>query len=136
MHLDGTITAPFFIMPESMLTPGAARLPTKQVYVIVNARLSPEFAMPGRDITSILGRTIGVALTSALKVQLLLMTGMAERIGLDVRATYVPETFNHANRGLFDHVYMEALFNFGLEQAAKGAAFAAAPVERRPDNPR
>src|SRR5262249_55735259 len=64
MHLDGTVTAPFFVMPESMLAPGAARLPTNQIYVIVNSKLSSEFSMPERRINTILGRTIGVALVS------------------------------------------------------------------------
>jgi predicted patatin/cPLA2 family phospholipase len=138
MHLDGTITAPFFVMPESMLTPGAARLPTSQVYVIVNSKLSSEFALSDRKLNSILGRTIGVALVAALKAELLLMNASAPRIGLNLNVAHVPETFNHPNRGLFDHVYMEALFKFGVEQAAKGMAFANGPtgsVERRRENP-
>ena len=138
MHLDGTVTAPFFIMPEAMLAPGAARLPTNQVYVIVNSKLSSEFSMPERRINTILGRTIGVALTAALKAELLLMNASAQRLGLNLSIAQVPDSFNFPNRGLFDHVYMDALFKYGVEQAMKGAAFASAPsgsVERRSDNP-
>jgi hypothetical protein len=138
MHLDGTVTAPFFIMPEAMLAPGAARLPTNQVYVIVNSKLSSEFSMSERRINLILGRTIGVALTAALKAELLLMNASAPRLGLTLNVAQVPEAFNFPNRGLFDHVYMDALFKHGVEQAVKGTAFASAPpgsVERRTDNP-
>jgi predicted patatin/cPLA2 family phospholipase len=138
MHLDGTVTAPFFIMPEAMLAPGASRLPTNQVYVIVNSKLSNEFSMPERRINLILGRTIGVALTAALKAELLLMNANAPRLGLNLNVAQVPDSFNFPNRGLFDHVYMDALFKYGVEQAMKGTAFASAPtgsVERRSDNP-
>jgi predicted patatin/cPLA2 family phospholipase len=139
MHLDGTITAPFFIMPESMLAAGsAARLPTNQVYVIINSKLESEFSMPERRISLILGRTIGVALTAALKAELLLVTASAHRLGLNLNIAYVPETFNHPNRGLFDHVYMEALFKYGVEQAQKGTGFAstAEALQRRSESAR
>ncbi len=139
MHLDGTITAPFFIMPESMLGAGNARLPTDQVYVVVNSKLTPEFGMPERKVNSILARTIGVALTTALRAELLLVTAGAQRLGLKLSVAYVPETFQELNRGLFDHIYMQALFDFGAEQAKKGAAFEnilAGAAERRTDAPR
>ena len=140
MHADGTITAPFFVMPESMLAAGsAARLPTSQVYVIINSKLESEFSMPERRISLILGRTIGVALTAALKAELLLVTASAHRLGLNLNVAYVPETFNHPNRGLFDHVYMEALFKYGVEQAQKGTGFASTAdgmIQRRSESAR
>jgi Patatin-like phospholipase len=139
MHLDGTVTAPFFVMPESMLAAGSgARLPTNQVYIIINSKLESEFYPPERRISLILGRTIGVALTAALKAELLLVTASAHRIGLNLNVAYVPETFNHPNKGLFDHVYMDALFKYGVEQAQKGTGFASgAPgggLERRSES--
>jgi predicted acylesterase/phospholipase RssA len=140
MHLDGTVTAPFFIMPEAMLAAGsAARLPTSQVYVIINSKLESEFSMPERRTSLILGRTIGVALTAALKAELLLVTASAQRLGLNLNVAYVPDAFSQPNRGLFDHVYMEALFKYGVEQAQKGTGFAnaaAAALQRRSDSTR
>jgi hypothetical protein len=138
MHLDGTITAPFFVMPESMLaSTGGAQLPTSQVYVIINSKLESEFYAPERRISLILSRTIGVALTAALKAELLLVSASAHRLGLNLNVAHVPETFNHPNRGLFDHVYMDALFKYGVEQAQKGTGFAGmagAGLERRSDS--
>jgi len=140
MHLDGTVTAPFFVMPESMLaSAGGARLPTNQVYVIINSKLESEFYAPERRISLILSRTIGVALTAALKAELLLVTASSHRLGLNLNVAYVPETFNHPNRGLFDHVYMDALFKYGVEQAQKGSGFASAAggaLERRSESAR
>src|SRR3981081_1367827 len=43
LHLDGTVTAPFVVAPESTLAETASGLPTKQLFVIVNSKLSSEF---------------------------------------------------------------------------------------------
>ena len=122
MHLDGTITAPFFVMPESMLAADStARLPTNQVYVIINSKLESEFSMPERRTSLILGRTIGVALVAALKAELLLVNASAHRLGLNLNVAYVPEAFNHPSRGLFDHAYMDALFKYGYFPSSEAA---------------
>ncbi len=139
MHLDGTITAPFFVVPETMLAASGGRLPTDQVYVIINSKLKSEFSMPERRISLILGRTIGVALTAALKAELLLVTTSAPRLGVNLNVAYVPETFNHPNHGLFDHGYMDALFKYGVEQSSKGEGFTGKPAgagERRSESKR
>jgi Patatin-like phospholipase len=138
MHLDGTVTAPFFIMPESMLAGAStAHLPTNQIYVIINSKLDSEFSMPERRISLILGRTIGVALVAALKAELLLVNASAQRLGLNLNVAHVPDAFNHPSRGLFDHVYMDALFKYGVEQAQKGTGFASSTtggLERRSES--
>ena len=107
--------------------------------MIINSKLESEFSMPERRTSLILSRTIGVALTAALKAELLLVTASAQRLGLNLNVAYVPDTFNQPNRGLFDHVYMEALFKYGVEQAQKGTGFAnaaAAALQRRSDSTR
>src|SRR5437764_14039955 len=73
MHLDGTITAPFFVAPEATLAAPDARLPTNQIYVIVNSKVSSDFSMADRKVNSILGRTIGLALVTGLRAELFLM---------------------------------------------------------------
>jgi hypothetical protein len=94
--------------------------------------------MPERRTSLILGRTIGVALVAALKAELLLVNASAHRLGLNLNVAYVPEAFNHPSRGLFDHVYMDALFKYGMEQAQKGTGFAssaaAGGLERRTES--
>jgi predicted acylesterase/phospholipase RssA len=124
MHLDGTVTAPFFVAPESTLAEAGPGLPTKQLFVIVNSKLSSEFFMPERKTMSVLSRTIGVALTTALKVELLLVNASVQRLGISLSAASVPDSFSQPNRGLFDHEYMQALFQFGAERAKNGSAFA------------
>jgi len=127
LHLDGTVTAPFFVAPESTLGMGGPGLPTDQVFVIVNSKLSPEFIMPERKTMSILARTIGMALVTELRVELLLLSSFAQRLGITVNAASVPDSFSQPNRGLFDHEYMRALFEFGAERVKNGSAFAPLP---------
>ncbi|MEA2906916.1 MAG: hypothetical protein QOI12_4303 [Alphaproteobacteria bacterium] len=136
MHLDGTITGPFFVAPEAMFGKNGARLPTNQVYVIVNSKLTSDFSMPDRKVSSILARTITVALTAGQRAELMLVTAGAQRLGVNLNVASIPESFQQVNRSLFDREYMEALFKFGADQAEKGLAFEPAPagtVERRSD---
>jgi len=128
MHLDGTVTAPFFVAPESMFEPGAAKLPANQLYVIVNSKLTPAFDMPERKTVSVLGRTIGVALTAGLRSEVLLTVVGAQRLGINLDVAHVPDTFQVPARSLFDQNYMQALFDLGAEQAKKGAAFERHPA--------
>jgi hypothetical protein len=124
MHGDGTITAPFFVVPESMLSATSkSRPPISQLYVIVNSKLSSEFKMPDRSIVGVLGRSIDVALTSALRAEIALMSVGAQRFGIGLRVAHVDLAFNHPSRGPFDGKYMHALFEFGVEQGKKGTAF-------------
>ena len=47
----------------------------------------------------------------------------ARQLGVGLNIAHVPEDFMEVNRGLFDHVYMQALFRYGAEQAMNGRVF-------------
>ncbi len=129
MHVDGSVTAPFFIAPESVLAGTGPKLPASQVYVLVNTKLAPELELPERRLPLILGRFIGVALTTGLKVELLLTVPSAQKQGIELNVAYIGTGFGQRARGLFDHEYMRALFQFGAEQARKGTAFENKPAK-------
>jgi hypothetical protein len=137
MHLDGTITAPFFVAPESALSSAGGGFPAGQVFVLVNGKLVPDFSIPERKLNAVLARTISVALTTGIQAEVLLIKGAAQRLGFELNIAHVPESFPEVNRGLFDRAYMEALLRYGAEQAMKGAAFETAhgpSPERRSDS--
>jgi hypothetical protein len=124
IHGDGTLTAPFFVVPESMLSASTnSRPPLSQIYVIVNSKLGPEFKMPDRNIPGVLGRSIAVALTSALRAEVALLHVGAQRHGIGLRIAHVDPVFDHPSRGPFDGKYMEALYEFGVVAGKKGTAF-------------
>jgi predicted acylesterase/phospholipase RssA len=123
MHLDGTVTAPFFVAPESMFGAAAAKLPTKDIYVVVNSKLTSDFDLPERKTISILARTIGVALTTGLQAELMLVTAGTRRLGINLNVASIPDTFREQARSLFDPKYMQALFSLGIERAKAGSGF-------------
>jgi hypothetical protein len=124
LHNDGTITAPFFVAPESVLAgTGTVHLPTKQLYVIANAKLSPQFDVTTPQTTLVLGRSISLALQSGLRIELLLTLAAAQRQGMSVSVAQIDPEFQHPSRGAFDPDYMKALYEYGVEQAKKGKAF-------------
>jgi hypothetical protein len=124
IHGDGTLTTPFFVLPESMLSASSTpRPPFSQLYVIVNSKLDPEFKMPDHNIPGVLGRSIAVALTAALRSEVALVYAGAQRQGIALRIAHVDPAFNYPSRGPFDGKYMQALYEFGLAAGRKGTAF-------------
>jgi hypothetical protein len=124
MHNDGTLTAPFFAIPESMFAAGGtSRPPLAQLYVIVNSKLGPEFQMPSRTIPGVLGRSIAVALTAALRAEVMLIQVAAQRHAIALHIAHVDSAFNVPSRGPFDGKYMQALYDFGVADGKKGTAF-------------
>jgi patatin-like phospholipase len=124
LHGDGTLTAPFFVVPDTMLSPrGTSRPPFGQLYLIVNSKLGPEFKMPDRNIPGILARSIGVALTAALRAEVMLVYIGAQRHGIALRIAHVDPSFDHPSRGPFDGQYMQALYEVGVAAGKKGTAF-------------
>jgi predicted acylesterase/phospholipase RssA len=133
MHGDGTLTAPFFLVPASMLASGkASRPPLTQVFVIVNSKLGAEFRMADQSVAGVLGRSIGVALTSALQSQVSLLSLAAQRLDFGLQVAHIDPVFSHPARGPFDGKYMHALYEFGFAASQKGAVFEDARADFHP----
>jgi hypothetical protein len=139
LHNDGTITAPFFIAPESVLAgTGTVHLPTKELYVIANAKLAPQFEVTTPQTIGVLGRSISVALQAGLRIEILLTLAAAQKQGISLSVAQIDPEFQYPSRGAFDPDYMKALFDFAVEQAKKGKTFetvAGAPEHRSAASP-
>jgi hypothetical protein len=128
MHIDGSVTSPFFVVPEALLEAGSGGpLPATELYIIVNAKLSPDFYVPERNTVQILSRLIGVVLKAGLKAELMLFAANAQRIGVPIKAAQIGDDFQHPAYGLFDEKYMNALYEYGVDRARKGTAFEPVP---------
>lgn len=124
MHIDGSVTSPFFVAPEALLEPGSTvRLPATDLYIVLNARLSPDFYPPERTTVGILSRLIGVVLKAGLRAEAMLFAANAQRLGMPIHIAQVSDSFQHPAHGLFDEKYMNALFEHGAERARNGTAF-------------
>ena len=60
-----------------------------------------------------------MALTAALRAEIMLMQVGAQRLGIGLRVAHLDPAFNHPSRGPFDGKYMQALFDFGVEQGRR-----------------
>jgi hypothetical protein len=96
MHIDGSVTSPFFVVPEAALEAGGKiQLPASELYIVLNAKLSPEFYVPERNTIQILSRLIGVVLKAGLRAELMLFAANAQRIGVPVKVAQVDDSFQH-----------------------------------------
>jgi Patatin-like phospholipase len=139
MHIDGSVTAPFFVAPEAALEPDSKlRLPATELYIVLNGRLSTDFYPPERTTVAILSRLISVVLRTGLRAESMLFAANAQRLGVPMQIAQVSDSFNHPARGLFDEKYMNALYEHGVERAKNGTAFepiGQAEPELRSGNP-
>jgi hypothetical protein len=85
--------------------------------------------MAERNIPEVLGRAIAVALTSALRAQVALISAAAPRHGIALHVAQVPGSFDHPSRGPFDGRYMQALYDFGVAAGKQGTAFQQASLD-------
>ena len=119
MHGDGTLNAPFYTVPESMLSGTAtAALPLRELYVIVNGKLTSDFSMPEQNTLSILGRSLGLAFQFGIRLEIARVHAATARSGIGFNLAFVDAAFDHGSQGAFDTRYMAALYDLGLKKGA------------------
>src|SRR5262245_10461223 len=124
MHIDGSVTSPFFVGPEALLEPGSKlKLPASELYIILNGRLAPDFYPPERTTVQIRSRLISVVLRASLRAEAMLFGANAQRLGVPMYVAQVADSFSFPSYGLFDEKYMNALYEHGVERAKDGTAF-------------
>jgi predicted patatin/cPLA2 family phospholipase len=133
MHADGGIGGPFFIGPESWLT-GASqtRLPARQIYVIVNEKLKPEFEVTPSTTLGTLGRAFSAAVKTGTRVEIADSAAASKRDAIDFELAYIPDSFNHPSQGLFDPDYVKALYDFGYHQAQEAFEKPSMQISQQP----
>jgi predicted patatin/cPLA2 family phospholipase len=124
MHVDGGLAATIYVAPDSMLLGSSAlRLPASQITLILNSKLMADFAMTDRHLVGVLGRSLSVGVKRATRSAAILIAGAARRAGTEFNVAYVDQGFDFPSRGLFDPVYMNALFEAGLKQGRSAEPF-------------
>ena len=115
MHVDGGVNGPIYVAPASYLfSSGDCRLPASELYIVVNGKLTNEFAQTGRTMASILGRSFSVALKLGARAELFLLAQAARRDGIGFKVALIELDFDQKERGVFDPQYMQALFECGV----------------------
>jgi predicted acylesterase/phospholipase RssA len=124
MHVDGGAMAQVFAYPPSLnLAQVSAALGVERqrnLYIIRNARLDPEWASVKRRTLPIAGRAISSLMQTQGIGDLYRIYVTTQRDHVDYNLAYVPPTFNTPHTGQFDTTYMRSLYQTGYDMAVSG----------------
>ncbi|CAN5922391.1 patatin-like phospholipase family protein [soil metagenome] len=126
MHVDGGAIAQLFLYPPSI---EANRLLKRErrAYIIRNARLDPDWAMAERQTIDVAGRAINTMLAASGQNDVMRTYFVSQRDGVDYNLAYIGADFTVEKKGEFDQAYMQALFDYGYQQAKSGREWHKAP---------
>lgn len=119
MHVDGGTMAQLFLYPPT-LEAGRLLKRKRVAYIIRNARLDPDYSKAERRTISIAGRAINTMLAASGHNDILRTYFISLRDGVDYNLAYIGADFTLEKKGEFEQAYMQALFQYGYEQAKAG----------------
>jgi hypothetical protein len=118
MHVDGGVTSNILAVPEAVLLKSIKQRsgPPSQLYVIVNGKLAPDFAMIENKTLSIVTRSFFTTVKSNTRNTLIATYAFARRNGWAYVMTAIPQSYKISTTSIdFDTQYMRGLFALGLE---------------------
>ncbi|MBI3436072.1 MAG: patatin-like phospholipase family protein [Proteobacteria bacterium] len=130
MHADGGMGGQFYVGPDSWLAgTNSQPIPMRQLYLIVNNKITPEFSPPDKDpsLLSVLGLGIAMTVKTAARLEVIAARAAAKRNNIDFKLAVVDADFNAVSRGVIDPDFMKSLFERGLREANGPAPFLAVP---------
>lgn len=133
MHVDGGALSQVFVYPPNINLGEISRNHhgerERKLYIIMNARLDPEWAETERKAFSIAGRAISTMIHSQGIGDLYRIYLTAQRDNVRFNLAHIPSQFNHPHREEFDTDFMKALYGLGYSQAKQGYAWQAVPPD-------
>jgi predicted acylesterase/phospholipase RssA len=131
MHVDGGASAQVFIYPPDLEVKQISRergiKRVRNLYVLRNARLDPDWVQVDRRAYSIMGRAVSSLIQTQGVGDLYRIYLTTQRDRFDFNLAYIPETFSVPLREPFDQHYMKALFQLGYDRAVAGYPWAKTP---------
>ena len=127
MHVDGGASTQVFAYPPSLSVQATGIARKRQLYVIRNARLDPDWAQVDRATLSIANRAISSLIQTQGVGDLYRIYLTCQRDGIDFNLAYIPKTFTRQLKEPFETAYMQDLFKVGYDLAAKGYPWAKSP---------
>ncbi|MEM9049910.1 MAG: patatin-like phospholipase family protein [Pseudomonadota bacterium] len=125
LHVDGGVALSVFAYPIGInLGEVLDRLGVpernRQLYVIRNAKLKPEYAPLDLQLVSVSERSISTLIKSQTVGTLAIMRNVAIRDGFRYNLAFVPDSFSAVPEDFFDPVYMSLLYDVGYKLARAG----------------
>ncbi|HEX2816020.1 MAG TPA: patatin-like phospholipase family protein [Phenylobacterium sp.] len=133
LHVDGGVSAAFFLIPESMAfwKPDQAMRPTA-MYVILSSKIQPNFEYTPGKAGPILLRSIDTLGRAQARMELIAASAFADRNGAPVFVAALPAN-QPGNPVDFSGANMGALFDLGQRRALSHRAFRPVAQAMEPD---
>ncbi len=124
MHVDGGTMGQVFIYPPSLhvgkVAAEAGEVRVRNLYIIRNARLDPDWASVERRTLPVVARAVGSLTQSQGIGDLYRIYATVQRDGIGYNLAYIPHTFNTPHHEEFDTQYMKELYATGRRMAEAG----------------
>ncbi|MEQ1611002.1 MAG: patatin-like phospholipase family protein [Hyphomonadaceae bacterium] len=124
MHVDGTVSTPFLVVPEKLLSwKSPVSLPSASaIYVLVNGQLTPAYSIISGDLSSILDRSFDTIAKASLRASLASTAGFAKANEMSLKVAEIP-VGSQASSANLDQASMRSLFELGRRRGASGEAW-------------
>ena len=136
MHVDGGVTTPFFVAPESLLlwtAPDHGAAQPGNIRVIVNGKIDGAFSFTPGGTLSIISRSWATMSKALMRTHLAANAAFARRNGGSLLFAAIPDGAEVDTSGLdFSAANREALFKLGYDRASTGKAWIAPEVPVEP----
>jgi predicted acylesterase/phospholipase RssA len=120
VHVDGGVTVPFFIFPEVAYLSGE-RMPElagANIYIVINGQFESVQRPAVVSLIAITLRAFNVHLVRAARSELLLTAALANRHSMNLRFTYIPQSYPFEGAFDFKRQTTKALYDYGAKCAA------------------
>jgi predicted acylesterase/phospholipase RssA len=124
MHVDGTVSAPIFTLPDAVLFGGkkvAAGSTRPDLYVIVNSRIDPTFEIVPNQADAIAAHSFSTMTRVATKAVLAQTYHAAASEGFSFHLSYIGKDHPESGGTGFETDAMRALYEYGYEKARTGS---------------
>jgi predicted acylesterase/phospholipase RssA len=123
MHADGTLSAPVYTLPQAVLFGGKPilRAARPALYVIVNSRIDPGFAVVPNQVEAIAAQSFSTLNRVGIKAVLAETYSVATREGLGFHLSYIGQDHPDSGGTGFETDAMRQLYDYGYEKARSGA---------------
>ena len=127
MHVDGTVSAPIFTLPDAILFGGkmvVAHGTRPDLYIIVNSRIDPSFEIVPNQLEAIAAHTFATMNRIGVKAVLAQTYAVAGREGFAFHLSYIGKDLPDSGGTGFETDAMRRLYDYGYEKARSGSFWA------------
>ena len=124
MHVDGTVSAPVFTLPDAFLFGGktiASRGAQSDLYIIVNGRIEPGFEVVPNNVEEIASRSFAIMNRVGTQAVLAQTYKVASGEGFRFHLSYVDKHIPDSGGTGFETDAMRRLYDYGYQKARSGS---------------